>query len=359
MIRVTTNVTLRGAAILFCLCFTPDSAMAQDRAAVVAPAKTIVEPGVRGELAAYAIAFADDNRTFALALSAQDYAAIDGRKVQRPVVLYDSETGERKHVFGPHPNIVTRIGFVNKGQSLLTACTPGDSLIREWDVVQGQEKGSVILPGGGSIKAISKDGKLAVTVRGYPQPVAKVWEIASRKQIAALDGGAEMFDVSCAAVAPDNKSIAIGGGTFDSGVVQLWNAESLPEKRQHAAAAKPEFISFSPKGDLVVSCSRAFNRLPPWGDLELWQYPSGKQLPFQLDYHREYCQFTPDGRHLAVACLSRIELWNIRTGKLAAKFTGPEPRYVQLFAFSPDGTTLAGVSDRGQIVLWKVPKLED
>jgi WD40 repeat protein len=323
----------------------------------VAPDKTIVEPGVRGEFAAYAIAFADDNRTFGLALSAQDYAAIDGRKVQRPVVLYDSETGERKHVFGPHPNIVTRIGFINKGGSLLTACTAGDSLIREWDVVQGKEKGSVALPDGGSIKAISKDGKLAVTVRGYPQPVARVWEIASAKELGKLDGGPQLFHVSCAAVAPDNKTIAVGGGTYDSGVVQLWNAESLPDKKQHVSAAKADFIDFSPNGDLLVSCSRAFNRLPPWGDLEIWQHPSGKQLPFQLDYHREYCQFTPDGRHLAVAFLSRIELWNIRTGKLAAKFTGPEPRYVQLFAFSPDGKTLAGASERGQIVLWKVPKL--
>src|SRR5262245_66029435 len=109
MVWVTRNITLRGAAVLFCLCFAPHSGMTQDRAPVVSPAKTIVEPRLRGEIAAYAIAFADDNRTFGLALSAQDYAAIDGRKVQRPVVLYNSETGERKHVFGPHPNIVTRI----------------------------------------------------------------------------------------------------------------------------------------------------------------------------------------------------------------------------------------------------------
>ena len=351
-------VAIGAAGMLVGLSIEPRLAQSQERTLVIAPEKTITQGGVVG------IAFGDDNKTLAAALSVRDYVAIGGHTLRYPVVLYNAETGKEKHALGSHPNIVTTLAFVDKGLNLLTGCTPlgnprGASLITRWGVRSGLENASAILPDGGAVKAISKDGKLAVTARGYPQTVARVWEIESEKEIASLDGGAEMFDVSCAAFAPDGKAIAIGGGKNNEGAVQLWSGESYKEKRQQAAAAKARFISFSPKGDLLVSCSTAFNRLPPWGDLEIWQYPSGKLLPFQLDYHREYCQFTPDGRHLAVGFLSRIELWNIRTGKLAAKFTGPEPRYVELFAFSPDGKSLAGVSERGQIVLWKVPKLDD
>jgi WD40 repeat protein len=60
---------------------------------------------------------------------------------------------------------------------------------------------------------------------------------------------------------------------------------------------------------------------------------------------------------LAVSTFRHIELWNVDTGKLIAKFTAAQGRFSQLLAISPDGKTLAGVSNQRDIVLWKVPKL--
>ena len=67
--------------------------------------------------------------------------------------------------------------------------------------------------------------------------------------------------------------------------------------------------------------------------------------------------FTPNGRWAATASLDRsIRLWDVRTGKMLARFWLGIATWIRSLAFQPDGSQLCSGGDDGAIRLWDLTK---
>jgi WD40 repeat protein len=66
-------------------------------------------------------------------------------------------------------------------------------------------------------------------------------------------------------------------------------------------------------------------------------------------------RFSPDGKFLAVGAASRLNLWDVGTGKFIRVFASSfRSQEVRDFAFSPDGTRIAAVGPDFQLAVWQV-----
>jgi WD40 repeat protein len=135
------------------------------------------------------------------------------------------------------------------------------------------------------------------------------------------------------------------------------------------ARAHPVWTAaFSPNGRLIASGGCYGFPLPMYYDiLTISDTSNGKAVatPRWLESMVYGVAFSPDGRLLASAGVGReIKLWDVSTWKEAASL-GPlqvSNGISQLFAFSPDGRTIAAIAGNGtgsgdkKVTLWSVPE---
>src|SRR5262245_26676335 len=142
----------------------------------------------------YAMAFSPDGTLLAAAESSGD------------IVLWDVTTAKLRHILKGHANTVTQLAFSPDGRTLIatnTRLVNPASVVKHWDVTSGREKLSFVLEEGGANRALSPDGRLLVTVRGSPNKTTKVWDLATKKEVASLE--VESPSASAAALTPDGK----------------------------------------------------------------------------------------------------------------------------------------------------------
>jgi WD40 repeat protein len=81
------------------------------------------------------------------------------------------------------------------------------------------------------------------------------------------------------------------------------------------------------------------------GRLSLHELPSGQVLrELALGRHCPRSAFHPQGRWLAVAHGTTVQIWDLASGQRALEFGFPLPEALVHLAWSPDGTTLASAS---------------
>ena len=135
----------------------------------------------------------------------------------------------------------------------------------------------------------------------YIDKTAKVWEIATGKNIATLENPSQVREV---AFSYDGHHVA----TAADGHVNLW-------------------------------CTKAWQNIAT------------------LDARKvESLAFSPDGTYLATGGTWRkqtIGLWDVKTGNLIAEFSGHKSK-IKSLAFSPDGRLLASDSFDSTILLWDI-----
>jgi WD40 repeat protein len=147
----------------------------------------------------------------------------------------DVETGKVTHAVRAHEAGLFRLSFSADGKRLLTAGSrkrtgadgPGNDLfgnvvyeVKVWDVAGG--KGEVVIAQSGSHDVMSGDGRTVATFHQDPRSLyqyAEIWDVAAKKKVTTPS---RKEFVICAALSPDGKVLATGGGK----VVRLWDTKT-------------------------------------------------------------------------------------------------------------------------------------
>jgi RNA polymerase sigma factor (sigma-70 family) len=198
--------------------------------------------------------------------------------------------------------------------------------------------------------AFSPDGKRLVTA-SHDRTV-KLWDVAAAKE----DRSFTVTDVrGCAvgiAISPDGKALAVGWakGPRDEGV-KLLDVASGKELARFAGCR----AAFSPGGKSLATGTGD-------GVLKLWDLTTGNEQK-SVEAHDgpvTFLAFSPDGKTLATVSNAddTVRLWDVATAKQRASLR-QATFTVQSLAFTPDGKGLAvgshlkvGAKVSGAVIIW-------
>ncbi|HEV8058649.1 MAG TPA: WD40 repeat domain-containing protein [Gemmataceae bacterium] len=286
--------------------------------------------------------------------------ALNGQAPSKPVA--QEQTG--MDLYGdPLPaGAVARLGsvqFRHAGLSTFRALPDGktvisigsDRVLRYWDMVTGALVRTTLLQGDagpGRMNTITPDGKHALAL---DKNKIVVWEVDTGRQIKTLPG--PKSDISYVNFSPDSKQVIVG--TWDLKVT-AWDWENeiqkpMPFPNRTVGMDSTFHFGFSPDGNLFVGGGGSKSPLCVYE-------PPAREI-YQFNCDASVSRFSPDGKRLAVACMTNdegkseavIRMFDMASGKQEAAFALGHPHSYFSLVFSPDGRTLAcGASDRSCIL---------
>lgn len=293
--------------------------------------------------------FSPDGKRFVYRTSAKDagegveFRICDAKTMEELVVIKDNTPGAPRYgglTFSPDSKRIKFEIFRNRTDEARNIYD--DVRFKICDAQTGKEQYTIqscpIWIGSGTFK-FSPDGKRFVCKS--PDRKTKMWDAATGKELFALEGGMPVFS-------PEGKRMV----TSDDTAIKILDAETGNELLAIAGYTR-NGVQFSNDGKRLAS-------LLAGGTIKVWDSQSGQMIaaikpaaPFQVN---GWPVFSPDGKHLAVACVPasrhfgsqggpmEIKVWDIDTGKELFALTGfPSPRVESLF-YGDDGKRLVTAS---------------
>jgi len=253
-----------------------------------------------------------------------------------------------------HDKEVVHLAFSPGGKRLASA---GAGKVIVWNA-ESFEPERVIQPDVGdpqlfpAVLAFSPNGKtLAVSVKvGTPEggPIGRIrrWDLETGDELPVLDPNTSR--IHGLAYSPDGKFLA---STAWDETLTIWDLERNEQKKLPPGFAL-ESVAFSPKGDLLASCSKRGLRI--W-DVMTWE------VRHEITERTGglAVAFSPDGGTVAVnetedckdGTRYRVRLYDAASGE-PRTVTPDHPFWMKRLAFSPDGRILAGCGAGTDVFLW-------
>jgi WD40 repeat protein len=197
--------------------------------------------------------------------------------------------------------------------------------------------------------AVSPDGRLVAY--GTFENVVKVVELPGGKEAcrcAAERGAAVAFS-------PEGKLLAIA---THPRLIELWEVGPWRRRNVEFAGNLSPWVllsvAFSRDGSKVAAGGGIFPPKAISGQAAVWDVITGRlEMAVKADAAIMHVEFSPDGRHLATACLdTKATLWELSSGKEYRSYRDPEAGLVRVH-FLNGGETIATLGPRSGVKLFK------
>jgi WD40 repeat protein len=241
------------------------------------------------------------------------------------------------------------VTFAADGKTLIS-CGP-DGMVRHWDVASGKllrQKRLWKLEKEKSRYrnvALAPKGEMAAALE---EDKVYLYSVASGRELSVLSLGP--IHSAWLKFAPSGKLLAVRTHDgHDKQTLQLWDVPAGKKCRTLTPEKGFSEEALSRQGDLAATRTLE-------GVLDLWDISTGKQLR-SIAGVGWGMTFSPDGKTLTAVGMSdaAVQLWETASGKKQATLPVPKELQYRLvrFAFSVDGTRLAGAAQPG-LVVWDV-----
>ena len=252
--------------------------------------------------------------------------------------IYDASTGAEVAFLAGHTGYVDSVAYSPDGNTIASG---GNGEVRLWHATTGTLRN--VLRGHTDrvySVAFSPDGRTIAS--GSRDDTVRLWDMGTGTLKNTIMIPRNIYSV---AFSPDGRTIA--GGTEYGGVF-LWNTITGSLVKELEQRGQIHSVTFSPDGNTIASGSSE-------GPVRLWDAETGnlKNTLYGEIGGIYSVVYSSDGSTLATAGHGAVILWDAVTGNQKNIFTEfPSYRRVRSVAFSPNGTTLAGGSEDGTVVLW-------
>ena len=280
----------------------------------------------------------DLNQSGQLVAWSPDGSLLASDGVDKNVILWDVETGERRATYETNDIVHSLFFSADQQQLMAVPFQPDVSVI---DVRTGTAI-SMTLPEQPRLAALSAKGDTLVYSGKSTPAELVVWNVQDKSVRWRLSGHTDQ--IATLSFFPDGKRLASGGK--DRAVV-VWDLTTGKEVYRVDHGGRVRCVAVSPDGQTLASTGD--------GGVKLWDAANGNEkgeLPGV-----DYCvpiAFSPDGSTAATEFQSsRIRLWDMATLKPTLTLID-KPHARRDLAFSPDGKVLASACGDGLIELWDV-----
>jgi WD40 repeat protein len=269
------------------------------------------------------------------------------------VIVWTADTYDELHIL-PTPG-KGMVAFTPDERTLLTArhdCTNGQPhAFTRWDVKTGTEQKPPERPttsGGAVFFHLSPDGRTVFVSYDRPKEArVRAYDAETGQERFPSRGPSEVPSV---AFSPDGRTLASGGA---DGTVRLWDlagwrsGELSPPVRVLEGHKDVWSVCFSPDGKLLASGGASD------GFIFLWDVASGRKVQNLAGHSTEYAYltFSPDGRTIAAGGTNgTVNRWDVTTGQKQEAWRCHAPvGEVRPVAYSPDGRLLASGGRDGTV----------
>jgi WD40 repeat protein len=264
------------------------------------------------------------------------------------------------------PNVVR----YNQDGKLIAAATSAGGLFL-WDAETYKPR--AILHGEGNAAGQQGHGGVITCVAplltdklltGSVDKTVRIWDLKTHKAVAIAFPPFNQA-VSCMAVSPDGRTLAVGTGKyrskFETGELVLCALDNRQPPRSISQGITPVSLAFSPDGNALAVCSLSAAVGQAAHTVNLIDLRSGKAMSIASPMGQSVA-FSPDGQILAVGCTNgEIDLWPLDEAPATMKpcIVKKHQALVWSLAFSPDGKTMASGSADNNVVIWDVLTGED
>jgi WD40 repeat protein/serine/threonine protein kinase len=238
-----------------------------------------------------------------------------------------------------HLDGVTSVAFSPDGQRIVTGSW--DKTAKVWEVASGREL--FTLKGNDAIwsVAFSRDGQRIVT--GSRDATAKVWQAASGRELLTLRGHSDA--IWSVAFSPDGRRIATASMDKTARVWEAASGRELLTLKEHGGQV--DSVAFSPDGGRIATASEDKTA-------KVWDAANGHELLTLRGHSAQIWSvaFSPDGQRIVTGSKdATAKVWDAASGTNLLTLKGHN-NLVFSGAFSPSGQRIVTASVDQTAKVW-------